>query len=1017
MALQLRRGTNAERLAMTPLPGELIMVTDYVSAGVPALWIGDLAGTPGGVVAASQSLDDLTDVTITSETRGDLLTYNGTEWVNNNVISTTDSNNRLTAEYATANANDETVSALIVRKNYLTTGYTNGSGTAVKLAITDTAQGQRDLATLNATWNSTDGPTISFAVTADNGDTFSTPLNLKAAQSTFNNNVVINGNLSQTGNTLTIDSDSSGGDSRIYFKGTTAEIRYDSGQGRFELNKDIIANGVQGGNIQIGLSNDNQIYNGSTDLRIDTQAGYSVLSNAPIKTSAESITINSDNSANDSSLYFNGTTAEIRYDRLENRFEMNKELLTDGVQGGNVQIGMGNANNVIYIGGDNLYLQTANTGYNVVLNTGLQASGIISTDAASIKINSNGDATESFLYFKGTDEYLKWNNSLDGFYLSNDFAVNGSLKLYGDNISNSAGNPLLSWSGQAVTVPGSLAVSGNLTVSGTTTTVNSETVTIADNIIQLNSNITTGTPIENAGVEVRRGSSNSVQWQWNEANKWWEAAGGAVDNSECSIWAPNKIIAGTTLATNGNDIYFNNEEGGSGATSTIHVKRGSNANVALRWNETDDVWEQTRNGTNYYKLPNQNLDTTNEPSFYGLTAGYIQVGISPDGTITTTTGDLTLDSNGGNLRVNDNTIITGTLSVSSTTSLNGNVNLGSDNADTITLKGNLTGEATATTTLNGDFIALKDTQLGNANTDTLHIYATQYNHANVQMNNDLDVYGDIMLGNTNDDSVSVGASGINFTDNGLLNYNRGVSGTVGGNDWWKFGGGATGSNAGYAEIATGDDGTEPIYARQYTNAGVARTLTLLDGSGNTALAGDLTVGGNGYIYSPSDLAIDLDGANVRVVGNLKITGNIIKASDDTTAITLNGANVDVAGNLDANDATFTNMILDNRAGFDTGTATTTATTTIPLITTGRRSMKVLINAFTATANHTVEALVMRDPGDPNGAQIAIYGELKTGASLATFTADYDSVNSLIRVLATPASTTSTTFNVVRTSLS
>ena len=50
------------------------------------------------------------------------------------------------------------------------------------------------------------------------------------------------------------------------------------------------------------------------------------------------------------------------------------------------------------------------------------------------------------------------------------------------------------------------------------------------------------------------------------------------------------------------------------------------------------------------------------------------------------------------------------------------------------------------------------------------------------------------------------------------------------------------SNGGWAEIATADDGTEPIYVRQYTGvfSSVTRTATLLDGSGNTTFPGALT---------------------------------------------------------------------------------------------------------------------------------------------------------------------------------
>ena len=64
-------------------------------------------------------------------------------------------------------------------------------------------------------------------------------------------------------------------------------------------------------------------------------------------------------------------------------------------------------------------------------------------------------------------------------------------------------------------------IRGTLQVDGTTITTNSETVTIADNIIVLNSN-SADTPTENAGIEVERGNSTNVLFRWNETNDRWE---------------------------------------------------------------------------------------------------------------------------------------------------------------------------------------------------------------------------------------------------------------------------------------------------------------------------------------------------------------------------------------------------------------------------------------------------------------------------------------------------------------
>lgn len=64
----------------------------------------------------------------------------------------------------------------------------------------------------------------------------------------------------------------------------------------------------------------------------------------------------------------------------------------------------------------------------------------------------------------------------------------------------------------------------------------------------------------------------------------------------------------------------------------------------------------------------------------------------------------------------------------------------------------------------------------------------------------------------------------------------------GSNDYGRIAFGATGSSAGWMEIASCDDGNEPIYARQYTGVftTVKRTATLLDANGNTVFPGTVT---------------------------------------------------------------------------------------------------------------------------------------------------------------------------------
>jgi len=78
-----------------------------------------------------------------------------------------------------------------------------------------------------------------------------------------------------------------------------------------------------------------------------------------------------------------------------------------------------------------------------------------------------------------------------------------------------------------MTASGHVVVQGNLTVNGTTTTVNSNTVAIGDSIMTLN-NDETGTPSENAGFEIERGTGTNVSLLWNEGTDYWQISDGST---------------------------------------------------------------------------------------------------------------------------------------------------------------------------------------------------------------------------------------------------------------------------------------------------------------------------------------------------------------------------------------------------------------------------------------------------------------------------------------------------------
>lgn len=73
-----------------------------------------------------------------------------------------------------------------------------------------------------------------------------------------------------------------------------------------------------------------------------------------------------------------------------------------------------------------------------------------------------------------------------------------------------------------ITTTSDVIVGGDLTVNGTTTTVNTETVTIADNKILINSDYSGSSPSADAGIEVNRGTAQNTEIIWDEGNDLWE---------------------------------------------------------------------------------------------------------------------------------------------------------------------------------------------------------------------------------------------------------------------------------------------------------------------------------------------------------------------------------------------------------------------------------------------------------------------------------------------------------------
>ena len=513
-----------------------------------------------------------------------------------------------------------------------------------------------------------------------------------------------------------------------------------------------------------------------------------------------------------------------------------------------------------------------------------------------------------------------------------------------------------------VTVDGSLTVNtnalveGNLTVNGTTTTVNSTVVTVDDPVFTLGGDTAPGSnDAKDRGIEFRYYDNQARLgfFGWDTSAGRYALWHAATNSSEAFSGSRSGLDAGSiklfdttnsTTPSTGALIVG----GGAGVGLSLYVGEnldvadntaiGGNLDVTGDFDLTDDLRINTSKFTvdagtgNTYAEGTLQVDgnvtlgnaagdshtVTGVVQFNqaitstDITADQIKIGVDAANEISTTAGNLVLDSNGGTVNVTDdldvdnNLNVDGNAKVDGTLTVDGNTTIGNAAGDSHSVTGTVQfNQAITSTDITADSVTIgvdSDSEISTTTGNNLILDSatgeTQVDD-NLTVTGTLDVNGNTTIGN---------ASGDSHTVNGTVTFNQAITSTDITADNVQIG------VSGASEIDTSSGSLTIDSATGETVVDDNLTVNgTTDIDGLTTITDSLTVKADNKLVSIQNASgltkfeIDTDNGNTDIQGTVNIEG--ATTIDDTLNVT-QGVDLDSTLNVDGG-ATFQDDVTIN----------------------------------------------------------------------------------------------------------